>query len=91
LYYRMRANEWFDKSVVPYFAEPDHPMLPRGIKRWVMARDGWACVHHCGSLLRLAIDHKVPRWLYSDNHPDQLQTLCLSYNTRKGGRYPWPS
>lgn len=58
--------------------------------RWeIWERDNYAC-RSCGSKRRLTIDHIHPRSKGGTDHPDNLQTLCRSCNSKKGGR-SWQS
>jgi 5-methylcytosine-specific restriction endonuclease McrA len=41
----------------------------------VKRRDGYAC-RQCGSLLRLEVDHIVPRRLGGTDDDENLRTLC---------------
>ncbi|MBN1459311.1 MAG: DEAD/DEAH box helicase family protein, partial [Armatimonadetes bacterium] len=77
--------------------DPDAPIVslmpadqPRGflepseeVKAQVKERDGKRCLC-CGSRVRLAIDHIVPRYYGSGNLLNDLQTLCKVCNEAKG-------
>lgn len=52
----------------------------------VFSRDGFQCVT-CKSSERLCVDHIVPVSLGGGNGFTNLQTLCLSCNSRKGERH----
>lgn len=49
----------------------------------VFERDGFAC-RKCGSGERLSIDHIKPVVDGGSNDPENLQTLCVSCNSKKG-------
>lgn len=51
----------------------------------VMERDEYRC-RQCGTHLRLSIDHIVAESKGGPTEFDNLQTLCLPCNTRKGAR-----
>lgn len=51
----------------------------------VFARNAYRCVS-CGSEDNLSVDHIVPVSKGGTDHPDNLQTLCRSCNSRKGNR-----
>jgi hypothetical protein len=53
----------------------------------VFQRDEHKC-RTCGATERLTIDHIVPRRRGGTNARDNLQTLCVSCNSRKGARVP---
>lgn len=53
--------------------------------RAVWDRDGWEC-KHCGSHQDLTVDHIVPVVDGGGDELANLQTLCGSCNSRKGGR-----
>ena len=57
----------------------------RKIRQTVINRDG--CCQMCGTEERLSVDHIVPRTLGGDDNPSNLQTLCSSCNSSKGGRF----
>ena len=56
----------------------------RRIREQIIRRDG--CCQMCGTEERLSVDHIVPRTLGGDDNPSNLQTLCSSCNSVKGGR-----
>ena len=57
----------------------------RKIRQSVINRDG--CCQMCGTEERLSVDHIVPRHLGGDDNPSNLQVLCSSCNSGKGGRF----
>jgi len=57
----------------------------RKIREQIIRRDG--CCQMCGSEERLSVDHIVPRTLGGDDNPSNLQVLCSSCNSSKGGRF----
>ncbi len=53
-------------------------------KRWkVWERDNFTC-KHCGSRRRLAVDHIFPEKHGGTDELYNLQTLCMSCNSKKG-------
>jgi HNH endonuclease len=54
-----------------------------GTTRMVFDRDGWECVS-CGSHRNLSVDHKIPRALGGTDDLQNLQTMCIPCNVRKG-------
>lgn len=48
----------------------------------VFARDGFKC-RHCGGDRWLSLDHVIPKRAGGSNHPDNLQCLCHSCNSKK--------
>lgn len=72
-----------DGLFVPCPAQNWRPAIPGVLRRAVYERDGYACLS-CGARDQLNLDHVFP---YSMGGPDtfeNLQTLCLPCNTRKG-------
>ena len=57
----------------------------RKIRQTVINRDG--CCQMCGTEERLSVDHIVPRHLGGDDNLTNLQVLCSSCNSSKGGRF----
>ena len=57
----------------------------RRIRQTVINRDG--CCQMCGTEERLSVDHIVPRSLGGDDSLSNLQVLCGSCNSSKGGRF----
>lgn len=55
------------------------------LSRAVFDRDRRTC-QHCGSSARLTVDHIIPVSKGGADDMDNLQTLCLSCNARKGAR-----
>lgn len=52
------------------------------LRRSVFARDGFKC-RHCGGNKWLSLDHVIPKRAGGSNHPDNLQCLCHSCNSKK--------
>jgi 5-methylcytosine-specific restriction endonuclease McrA len=61
------------------------PPISPALRRAVYARDGHACVE-CGSKDRLSLDHIHPFSRGGEDTMENLRTLCLSCNSRKGDR-----
>jgi len=57
----------------------------RKIRQLVINRDG--CCQRCGSEENLSVDHIIPRSLNGDDSLSNLQCLCQSCNSSKGGRF----
>jgi 5-methylcytosine-specific restriction endonuclease McrA len=57
----------------------------RKLREQVIRRDG--CCQMCGTEERLSVDHIVPRTLGGSDSLDNLQVLCSSCNSAKGGRF----
>jgi len=57
----------------------------RKLRQSIIKRDG--CCQMCGTEERLSVDHIVPRHLGGDDNPNNLQVLCSSCNSSKGGRF----
>jgi len=57
----------------------------RRIRQSIIDRD--QCCQMCGTEDRLTVDHIVPRILGGDDNPSNLQVLCGSCNSSKGGRF----
>ena len=57
----------------------------RRLRQTVINRD--QCCQMCGSEDRLTVDHIVPRVLGGDDSLSNLQVLCGSCNSSKGGRF----
>ncbi len=65
-----------------YEPPPTAPTLAE-IRAIVFERDGHLC-QHCGTTERLSLDHIYPKSLGGSDEIDNLQTLCVSCNSRKG-------
>jgi 5-methylcytosine-specific restriction endonuclease McrA len=57
----------------------------RKIRQLVINRDG--CCQRCGTEDNLSVDHIVPRNLGGNDSLDNLEVLCASCNSSKGGRF----
>jgi hypothetical protein len=64
-------------------------MLASGVTRTqrarILERDGYVCLS-CGAKEHLCIDHILPVSRGGDSSDENLQTLCLSCNTKKGNK-----
>lgn len=67
----------------PEPSKPGRKSLGQGIRYRVMERDGFAC-RSCGVQLDLSIDHIIPLAKGGTDEIENLQTLCLTCNVRKG-------
>jgi 5-methylcytosine-specific restriction endonuclease McrA len=54
----------------------------RALREFVIHRDNYTC-QHCGALDDLIADHIVSRRNGGAHHPDNMQCLCQSCNSRK--------
>lgn len=59
--------------------------VPRGLRRLIYERDNHRC-RHCGTTEALSIDHIFPESLGGRTEEGNLQTLCVSCNSRKRTR-----
>lgn len=57
--------------------------ITKAVRRGVYERDGWQC-RECGTRGDLTLDHIVPKSKGGTNDPDNLRTLCVRCNNRKG-------
>jgi 5-methylcytosine-specific restriction endonuclease McrA len=60
----------------------------RAIRKRILQRDGYTC-QRCG-MDGNSVDHIIPRHAFGEgnaDHDDNLQTLCGSCNSSKGGRF----
>jgi 5-methylcytosine-specific restriction endonuclease McrA len=57
----------------------------RKIRQTVINRDG--CCQRCGTEDNLSVDHIVPRNLGGSDSLSNLEVLCASCNSSKGGRF----
>lgn len=61
------------------------PPLRRKLRNAVLARDGHEC-RRCGGKNHLCADHIHPRRHGGPDTLENLQTLCIGCNTRKGSK-----
>ena len=59
------------------------PLISQLVRDSIYARDGFKCLH-CNTTERLSLDHIYPYSLGGTDDPGNLQTLCVSCNSRKG-------
>ena len=57
----------------------------RKIRKRILERDGYTC-QQCG-MEGNSVDHIVPRSMQGSDEDWNLQTLCISCNSAKGGRF----
>jgi hypothetical protein len=55
----------------------------RQVRQLIFARDGHKCCN-CGSTEILQLDHVLPKSLFHIHTVDNIQTLCLRCNFKKG-------
>lgn len=53
------------------------------VRHRILTRDGMKCLH-CGTSERLSLDHIVPVFRGGGDEDSNLQTLCISCNSKKG-------
>jgi len=58
----------------------------RKIRQRILQRDGYVC-QMCGVEEANSVDHIVPRLMGGGDEDWNLQTLCQSCNSSKGGRF----
>jgi hypothetical protein len=82
-HYKEKASE------IPAPSGRENLILAAGVTRTqrarILERDGFTC-QHCGSTEHLCIDHVLPVSRGGDSSDENLQTLCLSCNTKKGNK-----
>lgn len=74
------CKDKFDGTVIVKRA-----VIPEALRNKIFERDGFNCVK-CGSTSDLTIDHIIPFSRGGQTTEDNLQTLCLKCNIRKGNR-----
>lgn len=87
-YLKQRFADLFDEAhgPRPVTNQPaGRPPIPSRVRKAVYERDEYRC-RRCGTHKDLSIDHIHPYSLGGSDHPDNLQTLCLSCNCSKGAR-----
>jgi hypothetical protein len=67
------------------YTPPVREHIPLQVRLGVYERDGWKCVL-CEAANNLSLDHIWPWSLGGSDDPENLQTLCLPCNMRKGAR-----
>lgn len=77
---RRRKREFFSALSVYQRAN-----IPMAVRRAVYERDGYACVK-CGATMKLSLDHIIAVTSGGDDSPENLRTLCLPCNIKKGGK-----
>ena len=84
----MGGDREFFCDRVPFFTKPvffrGSPLyISPPVRRHVYARDDHRC-KHCGTRERLSIDHVIARANGGSDDIENLQTLCMPCNRRKG-------
>jgi HNH endonuclease len=69
----------------PYRERDNRDHLPTEIRKAVYERDGYRCVT-CSADRPLSLDHIYPWSLGGGDELENLQTLCVPCNCRKGAR-----
>lgn len=73
------------KYALAFIPRRRRPWIPIEVRTSVYERDGYQCLH-CGTTQSLSLDHIHPYSLGGEDIQDNLQTLCLSCNSKKGAR-----
>lgn len=60
--------------------------IPNRIRQHIFERDGKICLH-CGASERLSVDHIKPESKGGTMNFSNLQTLCVSCNSKKGSKW----
>lgn len=71
-------------QVIPRPASPKTP-IPRALRWQIWERDNFTC-RQCGSRRNLHVDHIIPEAAGGPTVEQNLQTLCVGCNGRKGAR-----
>jgi hypothetical protein len=69
----------------PYRVRDVRPTIPLALRQAVYERDGYTCVT-CGADRPLSLDHIYPWSLGGPDTLENLQTMCVPCNCRKGDR-----
>lgn len=75
------VHEYSGCRVLPEARRP----IADTVRQIVYSRDGYRCVT-CGSTDKLSCDHIIPWSHGGSDDPSNLQTMCVSCNSRKGAR-----
>lgn len=80
-------NFWFPdkKTKKRYQVEGEWVNITPKRRLLIFKRDGNKCLS-CGTYNNLSIDHIIPKSLGGKNNHDNLQTLCIKCNRKKGNR-----
>lgn len=73
------------KYRLAFIPRRSRPFIPKVTREAVYARDGRQCVE-CSSRQRLSLDHIWPYSRGGGDDLENLRTLCVSCNSRKGAR-----
>lgn len=76
-----RDREWRGVTTLV----PPRRWIRPSLRAAVYERDGNTCLH-CGATEALTLDHIHPWSLGGEDTFENLQTLCRSCNSKKGGR-----
>ena len=79
------VHDWEGISPPQLRTRPEWNRLRIEVSPIVYMRDGFRC-RSCGATTDLTVDHIVPLVRGGTNELRNLQTLCRSCNSRKGGR-----
>lgn len=79
-------NYWENIRTYTFKREKSNRYIARKeVRDRIFSRDCYSCTN-CGSKENLSIDHIVPIRLGGSDSDDNLQTLCVSCNSKKGAR-----
>ena len=81
---RAETGEYVIHDFIPPL-RPIRQAIPDDVRYAVYDRDGWRC-RVCGATEPLSLDHIWPWSLGGPDTIDNLQTLCIPCNCRKGAR-----
>lgn len=76
---------WRERGSVPTFDPNQRNKISKKARKRIFKRDGYKCVE-CGSKDYLTIDHCIPISQGGPDRENNMQTLCLLCNQRKGSK-----
>jgi hypothetical protein len=79
---RIKGEKWHPPDWKP---KNGKAFIPRSLAKQVFERDAYRCVS-CGGWRDLSIDHKIPESKGGATTLENLQTMCMPCNRRKGAK-----
>lgn len=83
--FEVTQRAWSNRRSEPTFDPARRNKISKKLRHRIYKRDGYKCVE-CGSKEFITIDHIIPISQGGPDRENNMQTLCIVCNQRKGSK-----